>query len=98
MDNIQALKQLVNIAVESLEIITISEVMLRVNKSNEDLKQREKHACCKERIQSKLAHVYRNYAPISINGGTWCRQAYIFLGLSHQIHYPFEKSPIEITM
>ena len=41
-DKIKALRQLANIAVESLELIPILEVMLRVEKLNEDLKQREK--------------------------------------------------------
>jgi predicted transcriptional regulator len=41
-DKIKALEQLANIAVESLELIPILEIMLRVERLNEDLKQREK--------------------------------------------------------
>lgn len=40
-NKIQALKQLADIIVETLEIIPILEVMLRVNKLNENLKKRE---------------------------------------------------------
>jgi hypothetical protein len=40
-DKIQALKQLANIVVEPLEFIPLLEVMLSVEKLNEDLKQRE---------------------------------------------------------
>jgi hypothetical protein len=40
-DKIKALKQLADITVETVEFIPILEVMLRINKLNEDLKKRE---------------------------------------------------------
>ena len=40
-DKIQALKQLTNITIESLELIPILEVMLRVDKLNEDQEKRK---------------------------------------------------------
>jgi len=49
-DKIKALKQLADISVESLEFIPILEVMLRVNKLNEDLKEREKKILVMEKI------------------------------------------------
>jgi hypothetical protein len=49
-DKIKALRQLTNIAIESLECIPILEVMLRVQKLNEDLKEREKIILAKEKI------------------------------------------------
>ena len=49
-DKIQTLKQLSDIAVESLELIPILEVMLRVEKLNEDLKKREKMILVMEKI------------------------------------------------
>jgi hypothetical protein len=49
-DKIKALRQLANIAVESLELIPVLEVMLRVNKLNEDLKKREEMILVMERI------------------------------------------------
>jgi hypothetical protein len=49
-DKIKALKQLANIAVESLEIIPILEVMLKVEKLNEDLKRREKMILVMEKV------------------------------------------------
>ena len=49
-DKIKALKQLANIAVESLGLIPILEVMLRVDKLNEDLKKREKMILVMEKI------------------------------------------------
>ena len=48
-DKIKALKQPTIITVESLEVIPILEVMLRVEKLNEDLKQREKIILEKEK-------------------------------------------------
>ena len=39
-DKIKALKQLANIAVESLYFIPILEAMIRINKLNEELKER----------------------------------------------------------
>jgi hypothetical protein len=47
---IKALKQLSNIAVESLELIPILEIMLRVDKLNEDLMKREKMILVMEKI------------------------------------------------
>ena len=49
-DKIKALKQLANIAVESLELIPILEVMLRVEKLTGDLKKREKMILVMEKI------------------------------------------------
>jgi hypothetical protein len=49
-DKIKALKQLINIAVESLEVISIIEILLRVEKLNGDLKQRENIILTKEKI------------------------------------------------
>lgn len=49
-DKIHALKQLAGITVETLEFIPILEVMLRVEKLNEDLKKREKMILVMEKI------------------------------------------------
>ena len=49
-DKIKALKQLANVAVESLELIPILEIMLRLEKLNEELKQREKMILVMEKI------------------------------------------------
>jgi hypothetical protein len=49
-DKIEALKQLADITIESLELIPILEIMLRVDKLNEDLKQREKMILAIEKI------------------------------------------------
>ena len=49
-DKIKALKQLANVAVESLELIPILEIMFRVEKLNENLKKREKMILVMEKI------------------------------------------------
>jgi DNA-binding CsgD family transcriptional regulator len=49
-DKIQSLNQLADITIETLEFIPILEVMLRVNKLNEDLKEREKKILVMEKI------------------------------------------------
>jgi hypothetical protein len=49
-DKIKALKQLADITVESLELIPILEIMLRVERLNDDLKQREKIILIMEKI------------------------------------------------
>jgi hypothetical protein len=49
-DKIKALKQLANIAVESLELILILEIVVRVERLSEDLKQREKLILENEKI------------------------------------------------
>jgi hypothetical protein len=49
-DKINGLKQLSEDTIESLELIPIIEIMLRVEKLNEDLKQRENIILTKEKI------------------------------------------------
>ncbi len=48
-DKIQALEQVSNIAVESLELILILEIMQRVEKLKADLKEREKKILLKRK-------------------------------------------------
>jgi len=64
-DKIKALRQLADIAVESLELIPVLEVMLRVEKLNEDLKQREKIILEMEKIlEEKEEKMEQHYLKI----------------------------------
>jgi predicted transcriptional regulator len=56
-DKIQALKQLADITVETLEFIPLLDIMLRVNKLNEDLKKREKMILVMEKIFKEHANI-----------------------------------------
>ena len=50
-----------------------------------------------KRFLSQVINKY-GYHPVSTDGGTWYPQACKFLNLPHQLHSPYEKSLIEITM
>ena len=59
-DKIQALKQLADITVEAIEFSSILEVMLRVNKLNEDLKKREQMILVMERFLENMKILIQN--------------------------------------
>jgi hypothetical protein len=50
-----------------------------------------------ERLISSLINTYGRY-PVSSDGGTKYSQDYKFLKLKHHLHFPSEKSIIEITI
>jgi len=60
-DKILALKQLADIEVETLEFIPLLEVMLRVNKLNEDLKKREKMIWLWKRFLKNMKILIQNH-------------------------------------
>jgi hypothetical protein len=59
--DIKALRQLTNIAVESLELIPVLKIVLRIHKLNEDLKQREKIILEKEKILKEKEKVSEDH-------------------------------------